>query len=179
MHSFKDNRNRTWAIELNVDAVKRVKGLLDVDLMTAPEGELVERLAGDPVLLCDVIYAVCKPQAEGQGIGDEDFGKAMAGDAIDAATTALLEELVDFFPTARRAVLRKTLAKVRKLEAMALDAAGRVLDSDKLERAMEAELAETDTRMEALLASARTSGSSSGSSPASPASSPVHSPCGS
>ena len=35
---------------------------------------------------------------------------AEARDAIDAATTALLEELVGFFPLARRAVLAKALS---------------------------------------------------------------------
>ena len=40
--------------------------------------------------------------AEKQKISDEDFGRGLGGDAIDSATTALLEELVDFFPQRRR-----------------------------------------------------------------------------
>lgn len=108
--------------------------------METIEGPLLQRLVSDPILLCDVIYVVCRPQAETAGVSDEDFGRAMAGDAIDAATTAVLEELADFFPGARGEVLRKALAKIRKLDGMAMDRAAGVLDSDKLEKELSAEL---------------------------------------
>jgi hypothetical protein len=138
--TFNDNAGRTWTVTVNVDAVKRVKSLLAVNLMEAVEGKLLERLVSDPVLLCDVIYAVCKPEADAKGVSDADFGRAMAGDAIDLATTALLEELVDFFPLARRQLLRKALEKLRKLESMAFQAAQDRLDSPELERRMQVEL---------------------------------------
>ncbi len=38
------------------------------------------------------------------------------GDAIDSATTALLEELVDFFPKGKRELLAKALGKLKTLE---------------------------------------------------------------
>ena len=133
MKTFTDTAGRTWTVTINVDAIKRVKSLLGVNLMDAVEGTLLEKLVSDPVLLCDVIYAVCKPQADAQGVRDEDFGRAMAGDAIDLATTAMLEELVEFFPLARRRLLRKALEKLRTLESMALTAAAERLDSPELE----------------------------------------------
>ena len=42
------------------------------------------------------------------------FGRSMAGDAIDHATTSFLEEMVDFFPRSRRALLTKALGKLRQ-----------------------------------------------------------------
>jgi hypothetical protein len=141
MKTFNDNAGRTWTVTINVDAIKRVKSLLSVNLLEAVEGKLLERLVSDPVLLCDVIYAVCKPEADAKGVSDEDFGRSMAGDAIDLATTALLEELVDFFPQQRRRLLRKALEKLRKLESMALTAAETRLDSPELERQMQELLA--------------------------------------
>jgi len=140
MQSFRDNQGRTWAIDVNVDAVKRVRQLLDVDLLKAAEGELLAKLAGDPVMLVDVIYAICKPEVDRQDITNEDFGRAMAGDAIERATEALLEGLVDFFPNPKRAPLKKALGKLRTLEALALTRANRMLDSDRMEKAMETEL---------------------------------------
>ena len=137
MKTFNDNAGRTWTVTINVDAIKRVKSLLSVNLLEAVEGKLLERLVSDPVLLCDVIYAVCKCEADAKGISDEDFGRSMAGDAIDLATTALLEELCDFFPQGRRRLLRKALEKLRKLESMALTAAEDRLDSPELERQMQ------------------------------------------
>lgn len=142
MKTFSDNAGRTWTVTVNVDTVKRVKSLLNVNLLEAVEGKLLERLICDPVLLCDVIYAVCKPQADAQNVSDENFGKAMAGDSIELATTALLEELCDFFPQARRALLRKALGKLRKLESMALTVAEQRLDSPELEKKMQAALNE-------------------------------------
>ena len=140
MKTFKDNADRTWTVTVNVDAIKRVRSLLDVDLMEAIEGRLLERLVGDPVLLCDVIYCVCKVDADAKGISDEDFGRAMAGDAIELATAALLEELVDFFPQGKRELLRKALAKLETLQATAIDVVSKRLDSPELDQHLEAEL---------------------------------------
>ena len=62
----------------------------------------------------------------------------MAGDAIDAATTALLEELVDFFPSGKRQILNKALAKLRTFETKALAAADKRLDDPELDRKLNA-----------------------------------------
>ena len=158
MKTFNDNAGRTWTITVNVGAIKRVKSLLSVNLMDAVEGKLLELLISDPILLCDVIYAVCKPEADAKEISDEDFGRSMAGDAIDFATTALLEELCDFFPQGRRKLLRKALEKLRRLESLAMTAAEARLDSPELE-----------ARMQTLLNEPKSTGDSSGSLPASSA----------
>jgi len=158
MKTFTDNAGRTWTVTVNVDAIRRVRSLLSVDLLSVADGKLLERLVADPVLLCDVIYAVCRPEADTKQVSDEDFGRAMAGDAIDLATTALLEELVAFFPLAKRRLLAKALSKLKTLEARALEVAQQRLDSPELETRLAAALSEL--------------GSSSGSLPGSPASTP-------
>jgi len=140
MKTFKDNAGRAWTVTVNVDAIKRVRSLLDVNLMDAVDGKLLERLVSDPVLLCDVIYVLCKPEADQKNVTDEDFGRSMAGDAIEHATTALLEELVDFFPLGKRRLLTKALDKLKTLEAKALEVAEKRLDSPELEAEMEAAL---------------------------------------
>ena len=142
MKTFKDNAGRSWTIAVNVDAIKRVRSLLEVNLMEAVDGKLLEQLVTDPVLLCDIIYVLCKPEADAQQISDEDFGRAMAGDAVEHATTALLEELVEFFPLPKRRLLTKALDKLKTLEAKALEVAEKRLDSPELEAEMEAALKE-------------------------------------
>jgi hypothetical protein len=109
-----------------------------------------------------VVYAVCKPQADAQSVGDEEFGRAMGGDAIDAAADALLEELINFFPKGRREVLRKALAKLKKLQGVALEAVQVRLESPELEK----ELTEQLNQL----------GDSSGNAPASSGSIPDGSP---
>jgi hypothetical protein len=133
MRTFNDNAGRTWTLAVNVDAVRRVRSIVNVDLLEAVEGKLIEKIVGDPILLCDVIYVICKPEADQRSITDEDFGRSMAGDAIDHATTSLLEELVDFFPKSRRALLTKALGKFRQLETKAIQLVDKQLDDPKLE----------------------------------------------
>ncbi len=127
MKSFTDNAGRLWTLAVNVAAIKRVRAICDVDLNSIvemdadnkPSAKLLERLSTDPVLLVDVLYAVCKPEADAKNIGDEDFGRAMAGDAIDHATAALLDEIIDFFPEAKREAFKKILSATRRFEAIA------------------------------------------------------------
>lgn len=168
MRHFTDNQGREWTVEITVAAIKRVRGLAGVDLMEVLEGSngLIEKLVRDPVLLCDVIYAACKPQADERQVTDETFGASMAGDAIEHATAALLEELVDFCPSPRdRANLGRVLRATRDVMDKARDVVERrideLIDGGALERAV---LEAVPPTVEAA------AGGSSGSAPASSAS---------
>jgi len=179
MHSFTDNAGRSWTIEINVSTIKRVRGLAGVDLLEVLDGSLIERLVRDPVLLCDVVFAVCKPQADASQppVSDEEFGTAMAGDPIEHATQALLDELVSFSPSPRdRRNLGRVLETTRRVMDRARDLIEAKLDSGALEQAAERTLNEL---AEPADAQPPTPTDSSGSAPASSASTPTDSPCGS
>lgn len=133
MKTFNDNQNRQWTIEINVNALKSVKAALDIDLMEISGGNLIERLTTDFVLLIDVIYVLCRKQADALSIGDEEFGRAMVGDAIENATIALLEGITDFFPSRRRATLKKAMSKMEKLDLMAMEIVNEKLDGNQME----------------------------------------------
>ncbi len=144
MKTFTDNAERSWNVSINVAAVKRVRDLVGVDLLEIVEGTLIEKLIRDPILLCDIIYAVCKPQAEEREppVTDEEFGRAMAGDAIEHATTALLEDLVSFCPSPRdRANLGRVLEATTRVMDRARDLIEEKLDSGELDRMAELALA--------------------------------------
>src|SRR5690606_36486963 len=98
MRTFKDSEGREWAIAINVATARRVKDLAGVDLLSASDGKLLHELADDPMLLANVLWAIVQPQAQSREVSDEQFGQALGGESIDKATTALLQELVDFFP---------------------------------------------------------------------------------
>jgi hypothetical protein len=53
-----------------------------------------------------------------------------------------LEDLVDFFPKARRRLLTKALAKLKNLESRILEVAETKLDNPALEKEMEKALAD-------------------------------------
>lgn len=133
MRNFIDSSGRVWVVDINVATVKRVKTLAQVNLLEVVQGELIERLSTDPVLLADILYAVCQPQALREQISDEAFGQALAGDVIDRATTALLEGLIEFFPEPRRRLLEKATAKYRQVQTKALELVEANLDNPQLE----------------------------------------------
>lgn len=143
MKNFHDNAGRNWTVTLNVATLKRIRALTSIDLINIisldehrkPNVELLERLSEDPILLVDVLYAACKPEADSQNVTDEQFGAAMAGDAIEHATNALLEELVSFFPDPKRKVLQRILDANRRF-------------GETLKRKVEAELNTLDVKID-------------------------------
>jgi len=139
MKTFKDNAGRTWTIAINVDAVKRVRDLLQEDLLDVKQ--VLQRLMIDPILLCDVIYCVCKPQADAEKISDVDFAQAMAGDSIAHAKKALVEELVNFSPDPRdRENLGIAVEKFNQMTDRAWEMIKAKLNSPALSREIEAAL---------------------------------------
>jgi hypothetical protein len=163
MKTFTDNLERPWHVVVNVDTIKRVRSLLDVDLMDVLKGGLIERLTNDPVLLADVLYAVCKPAADASRVTDEEFGKALGGDAITLATNALMEALTDFFPSGKRELIRRTLAKYQEAETLMMASVG--ANIDKLD--VKDLVAKANATIQESL------GASSGSAPASSDSTPA------
>ena len=143
MHTFTDTSSRVWTLVINVDVIRRVRALANVNLLDAVDGRLLERLVTDPVLLCDILFAIVQPDAEQRKVSDQEFGRALGGDVLDAATTALLEDLVDFFPNAKRTLLRKAMQKLRNLEEVALQTAHQRLDSPELEARLRAAIEST------------------------------------
>lgn len=136
MKAFKDNADRTWVISINVYAVKKLRALLDVDLYGLVEDrfQALGELISDPVRLVDVIYVLCKDEADKLGITDEDFGRSMAGDVIEHASNAFLAELVDFFPDTRvRMGLTKVLDMSREVKNRMVDQALQEMDGINLD----------------------------------------------
>ena len=105
---FTDNQGRVWPVEITVQTVKDLRRSLDVDLYSViePESGLLQRMATDAVLLCDVLYVVCRRDC---GVSDEDFGRALDGPVIEQAALSLLEAIEHFFQNPRQAATTKFL----------------------------------------------------------------------
>jgi hypothetical protein len=158
MHTFADNLGRTWYVAINVATIRRVRAALGVDLYAMVDDGMRElgRLVSDPVRLADVLYVLCKEDADAKNISDEDFGRALGGDAITAAAEALVEELVDFFPEERsRAALRRVIAAGRQVRTKLLEHAETMLGELNV-----------DSCASALISSYSSSRASSASTPA-------------
>ena len=144
MGSFKDNEGREWQVSITVAAVKRVRELVGVDLLDIADGVVITELATNPIKLVDVVYAICKPQADQARVSDEDFGEAMLGDAIDQATEAVLDALVSFTPNQRdRNHLQTVLSKTNEAMEKARDAIDEAISEGVLDQIVEDSLAQS------------------------------------
>ena len=142
MRTFKDNAGRTWGVTLNVLQMKRIRAHLGIDLVnviTLDAGgkvkvDLVDRIANDPCLLVDILWVCVEGEAKAAGVTDEEFGRSLAGESIEEATRAFLDELVDFFPGAKRLFLKKAVELSRKFGGEMTEALGKALEDPELER---------------------------------------------
>lgn len=165
MQQFKDSEGRPWLVQVNVALLKQVRAALGIDLYKLLDDGFkgLAGLLGDPVSLVDVLYVLCRAQAAERALTDEQFGQAMGGDALDAATAAFVEALVDFFPDPQ---VRKNLRTLTRK--------GKIVH-EKVQASVADDLEKIDPQKAAdeLIAASRLS---SGSSPASSASTPAPSP---
>ncbi|OQA77866.1 MAG: hypothetical protein BWY31_04429 [Lentisphaerae bacterium ADurb.Bin242] len=145
MKSFKDARGDTWEIEVNVASLRRIRGITDFDVLkiveTGKEGiAAITALSEDPVKLAEVLYAACKTQCDAKSISEDEFLSRLSGDPVADATDALLDEIVDFFPNAKRMTLRKILEVSRKRSASMKSELESVLKNPDFEKNLETEL---------------------------------------
>lgn len=126
MHTFKDNVGRTWTLVIHVLAVKRCRAICQVDLYGLVDERFqgLDKLLSDPASLADVLYCLCKDEAEKNAITEDEFYRSLAGDSLELAADAFLQELTDFFPDPRvRAGLQKIWTKSRTVRDRLLDLA--------------------------------------------------------
>ena len=122
---FKDKSGRSWDCTLSIAALKRIKTMLDVDLLDLLAGgsvaEGVKRVILSPQSACDVLYVAVKPQADAAGLTDEQFGELLAGHVLADGLADLLTEIEVFFGATQgpqaAAALRAMIAKRDQIAA--------------------------------------------------------------
>ena len=104
MAIFIDNQKREWNLYIDIPIARKIRTQLNVDILDIQEG--LSAISEDPILLCDVLFMLCQQQAEKRNISDEQFGKALVGEAIESACSAFVEALMDFSPPRRKKILQ-------------------------------------------------------------------------
>jgi len=165
-----DSKGRDWHTTITVSTVNRVKKLVDILLTDVVDGNLIVRLNDDIVLLANVLFAICEPQATDRGISDVEFGELLAGEIIERAHQSLIDDLILFFPPSRRPALEKMRAATAKLEAAQIAMMETKLSSEQINQIIKAEVAKTSRDIDQHLAAL---GNDSGKSPESSGSTPT------
>lgn len=151
-HKFTDAAGRDWSLALSIGAAKRVKEHPQTNLDLLDDPKALDTLLRNSYLLANVLWLLCEDQAKTANVADKDFGEGLAGDAIEQATNALLEAMVDFFPSSRRDPLRQALATMKEAQAKANKMIQGKLTSPAMASLMDRELRTMSDDLDQLLA---------------------------
>ena len=131
MKIWKDAEGHSYETKITVAEIRDVKTELGINLMDIATGDLLQRISEDVILLCDILYVINRSQAKEYGIDDVQFGRNLYGDALEEATRAFMEEMINFFPNQRtRALLTKAMTKGQERMDEALDLAEKSLEEE-------------------------------------------------
>jgi hypothetical protein len=166
MPAFKTSAGREYLVRLDANKIRDARAELNIDLADLDFGKVAQRLNSDPVLLVDVLWILCRDQANQSGITSKQFGESLVGDAIDEAARALILARADFSPARTRSLLLRQLETSDRARARMLEVANeRMADpatEGRLIKAMEekliAEMEEALTRYESALSTPVSSG---------------------
>lgn len=155
MREFKDATGQQWSVVINGATIKRAQDLLRIDLGDPLAGDppVLTRIDTDIVFMVDLIYVVCKPEADLREISDVQFAERLEGDALHAAHDAVLEELADFFQKLRRSHLAGAIEKQQEVVRRALELVDRTIRSPALTSRLDHELDELGKSCASLLGS--------------------------
>lgn len=91
-----DGKAFDWSLSLNVGMLARLRTEAGFEI-----GRDSEKLAGalfaDPETIAKVLWVLIEQQAKAAGISPESFAFSLDGDAIESATTALMEAIINFY----------------------------------------------------------------------------------
>ena len=161
MTTFTDKQKKTWSLELTVGSARRVKNETGVNLLNMislePDGKAstaeLEKLIEDPFALVNVLFTLCAKQAEESGVSGEDFAERFDADVIMAATNALIEEIINFSPAAKRRALTKFYQTAQRIAAEQEKELEKILNDETLDEKIEEEMKRSFTGSQASSAS--------------------------
>ena len=131
MKIWKDAEGHAYETKITVAEIRDVKTELGINLMDIATGDLLQKISEDVILLCDILYVINRSQAKEYGIDDAQFGRNLYGDALEEATRAFMEEMINFFPNQRtRQLLTKAMTKGQERMDKALDLAEKSLEEE-------------------------------------------------
>ena len=136
--TFTDNQGDNWLVFIDSYTARAARKELGYNLLATFSEERLLELVDDPAMVVDLVYLACREQCQQRGVSDRDFGRRLIGDAVDDATGALLRALADFFPTAKRQVLRKVLARAEEFQKNETRSLEEALATGEIDRAIEA-----------------------------------------
>lgn len=155
MRLFTDKNGTEWQLVIDIAGVGRTMSMTGVNLYKAFDidengnwlSEDMRRMNEDIALRAAVVHALCAPQAAAREVSRDEFVAALDMEILDKLWEGdFLQELLDFFPPAKRKlaetmlmalekageeIQRRALTELeRRLQAAGLSASGTETSSD-------------------------------------------------
>lgn len=152
MKSFTDIKGEAWDVEINIGAAMRLKSRLDIEIdnlvkfdksQKPQDVSLLEKISTDSILLFNVIFVICEKQIQDRKLTEEDFAARFNGDTIEAATDAVLDEIINFSRPAKRKVLLQLRQISKEYQAKAGEKLDQILADPKFSETINAEIEKT------------------------------------
>lgn len=145
------NNGQSFTLELDTPLIREVRKELDIDLVASDmSGEA--KAAADVATLVDVLWILCREQAEKNGINATTFGRGIKGDAWQDAVLALRRAIAFFSPSSSRSIrLAQIAAEERLQKAGAAAALSKIVDETTLKNLEDQVTAEVDKALSSLL----------------------------
>lgn len=130
MRMFTDTAGEEWGVSVPISAAKRVRQLTGIDLYDVNDGSLFKQL-DNPITLVDVLYVLCKPEADARGVDDVTFGSRVPPSALEEITDAIVvESAAMLYPAARREAVLELWRRIRdvrgRLAATLIERLGKI-----------------------------------------------------
>lgn len=130
MPSFVDANGREWNVSITVEELAAVKDSLDVHLTKLVDEDIQSlfMLIADPIQCVNVLWVICRLQAESRGIDQKQFARGFAGEAFEHAGRCLVRAVFNFFPSSRRDPLLRLIEKTEQALSIAMAQAAKKID---------------------------------------------------
>lgn len=139
MKQFTDANGKKWSLAINIGTVKLCRDLLGVNLLEPEAGNppLVTSLGTDDIFLVDLIYCLCKEEADKAGITDIAFGQSFNGKVLHEAANAFFSEYMDFFRDRGRTDRLEAISREKQIIDKATQRAKEEIEKLDLDDAVE------------------------------------------
>ncbi len=151
-NEFKDRAGRSWSIKVDLGVLRAVKESHGIDLQRVATDPRVLEVIDDHCALAEILGIILAAQLELAGVTSEDFESALDGEALLAATLAIVRAIRDFLPATHAKLvtqLHKTMVVEMRKASERMD---RLCSSSKMDELVDAKMKEFDDRLDAFLA---------------------------
>jgi len=126
---------REWLLTIDAPRIAEVRQECGIDL-GARDCTQFDVLSQDACKTADVLWVLCRKQADGYSMTREAFQGLLVSDTGEQAGNVLFEAIIDFFPSRQRSLLRDMLAKNRAVQEAVQEEASKRLTAPATIEAM-------------------------------------------